>query len=307
MSWGRRAICGTALALACGWLVARTAVADSPSPGTAAAENDTAAGPGLDSQPAVPSVERLLLLTPGEPLRLDLALELGGQPLVQAWRQRIDQLAAEMEQDEKGTFPIAAAVQVADLASGDFGLERSPAQIRHDLSRLAKQSPANAEGRIRRDVLIDYLLRTFPPFVVAAGSSPGSAAAPALFGLLDVDHDGRLSRAELAAAQRRLAVRDFDDDELISERELIVDPTLQQPGIDADTKKRLPAPECVIWLSPSLPADSASAAIVRRYDRDGDGRLSLAGSPRKSCCRRRLPRGSMPTATATWIRTNLSR
>jgi hypothetical protein len=224
------------------------------------------------------SVERLLLLTPGQPLRLDLALELGGQPLAQAWRLRIEQLVDDRAHDGDRTLSIPDAVQVADLASGDFGLEHSRTRSSEDLLRLARQSSGDNSDRLSRDALLDYIQHNFPPFIVSAGSNPGSAAAPALFGLLDIDLDGRLSRAELAAAERRLAVRDFDDDELISERELIVDPTQQSPGLVSEGR-RPPAPERVIWLSATASPENVAATIIRRYDRDGDNRLNLIARP----------------------------
>ncbi len=88
-----------------------------------------------------------------------------------------------------------------------------------------------------------------------------------------------MSRAELAAAEQRLAVRDFDDDELISERELIVDPTQQSPGSAADRGQSSSPPDPVLLLSAAVSPQSIATAILRRYDQNGDGRLSLNSQP----------------------------
>jgi hypothetical protein len=272
MSRGRWAVCDTIGALALGWVTLSIDL-------TVAAEPDGNARSAALQAYAETSAERLLLLTPGQPLRLDLALELGGEPLGVVWRRRIEQLAVDMSHGESNSLPLADAVQVADLASGDFGLDHSRTQIRDELRRLAGQPAVNAGERISRAALVDYVARSFPAFNISAGSAPGVAAAPALFGLLDTDGDGRLSRAELAAAERRLAVRDFDDDELISERELIVDPTQQVAARGPGQGKPGAGQDRVVLLSKSVSPASIAAVIVRHYDRDGDDRLSLNSQP----------------------------
>ncbi len=157
MNLGRSAICQAMAAIAAGLLLSACALADPPQPGNAAPESA-----------ADDSVQRLLLLTPGQPLRIDLALELDGRPLAQAWREWVEQLVADMGHEKNGdSLPIDAAVQVADLSSGDFGLEHSRTQIREDLRTLSEQAAADqpaADGRIRRRALLDYISRTFPPF-----------------------------------------------------------------------------------------------------------------------------------------------
>ena len=269
----------------CAWLLAMiglvgAASADKPSQGSRPA----APGAEVSAQAAVgPPVERLLLLLPGEPLRIDLALQLDGRPLGEVWQQHIDELTAVPGGDAAGPIPLASAVQIADLAAGDFGQQRSATQLRQDLARLARQSSGREPG-VPRSAVRDYIARTFPPLAIARGSAPGSAAAPALFGLLDADRDGRLTRAELAAAERRLAARDFDDDGLVSERELIVDPTQDSDLGAPDGPRRVQPAESVLWLSATaspggVAAGSVAAAILARYDRNGDGLIQLRSQP----------------------------
>ena len=76
-------------------------------------------------------------------------------------------------------------------------------------------------------------------------------------------------------------VRDFDDDGLISERELIVDPTQHAERTTEEETLAQTAPKAatLIWIgarNDQLPAPAA--AIVRRYDRDGDGKLLVVGA-----------------------------
>ena len=143
----------------------------------------------------------------------------------------------------------------------------------------AGPSPSATDGRIDREAIFQYLPCAAAPFVVAADIAPGTAAAPALFGLIDANHDGQLSKAELAGAAARLVVRDFDDDGLISERELIVDPTQHaERTTEEETLAQTTAKAAtLIWMGGETTNSDACAVIVRRYDRDGDGKLLVVG------------------------------
>jgi Ca2+-binding EF-hand superfamily protein len=228
--------------------------------------------------------ERLLLLAPGQPLRIDLALSIDGRPLAVFWRSRLEELAADADRDRQVRLTVDQAVRLCEAAAGEFGAVPPRAELRAALLALAKADkaspdPANqpADGRIDRNAIFQYLAASAAPFVVAANITPGSAAAPALFGLIDVNHDGQLSRSELAAAAACLAVRDFDDDGLISERELIVDPTqhAERTTEEETLTKTAPKAATLLWIGAETTAASACAAIVRHYDRDSDGRLRV--------------------------------
>ena len=90
-------------------------------------------------------------------------------------------------------------------------------------------------------------------------------------------------RAELAGAAARLMVRDFDDDGLISERELIVDPTQHA---ERTSEEETVAPTDAQGRHAHLdrpakrPTPTPAPPIVRRYDRDGDGKLLVVGDGR---------------------------
>jgi Ca2+-binding EF-hand superfamily protein len=173
-------------------------------------------------------------------------------------------------------FSIEEVVQLCDLASGDFGLERPRAPLREELTRLGDK-----DGRIARDAMLDYVMRNYPPFNIAANLTPGTAAAPALFGLLDADHDGQLSRSELTNAARHLSIRDFDGDELFTERELIIDPTQHTTGTSTEElidDRRSSEPDKLIGIGSGAAMTNVATAMLRRYDRDNDGKVGLQGS-----------------------------
>ncbi|MGL4551446.1 MAG: hypothetical protein ACRC33_09690 [Gemmataceae bacterium] len=112
----------------------------------------------------------------------------------------------------------------------------------------------------------------------------GPADGDVLFGLLDADRDGRLSRAELQAADAGLMRLDQDDDELVSATELGVRPAqAPQPeaAVAAMPAAEKAAPRYGMELVPRgdrrLAARmDAARKVVERYDKDKDGRLTEA-------------------------------
>jgi Ca2+-binding EF-hand superfamily protein len=101
-----------------------------------------------------------------------------------------------------------------------------------------------------------------PIVVVEAGSSRSSDAA-ALFPLLDVNGDERLTTEEITQGWQRLFSRDFDGNGLISREELVRD---MERGKQSSQRNTL-------LLRESQP--DLAAAVLKHYDQNGDGALSI--------------------------------
>jgi hypothetical protein len=97
-------------------------------------------------------------------------------------------------------------------------------------------------------------------------------AGPALVPLLDTDGDGRLSRSELMAAEESLHCRDFNDDQLITEQELLAGPSLSASSPAGESGV---GEGSVILLSKALDAAAVAEILLARYDRNRDGELAL--------------------------------
>ncbi len=228
---------------------------------------------------------------PASRCAVDLALSVEGRPLRAFWQARIDELFADADHRRTGRLTVDEAAHLAEAAAGEFGLKPPRDRMRTALAALARAAPSGGsrpDGRIDRQAIYRYLRRIAAPFLVDSGIAPGSAAAPALFGLIDTNGDGQLSRDELAGAAARLIVRDFDDDGLISERELVVDPTQHaERATEEETVARRPKPKAatLLWIGPGAKPAGLAAAVLRRYDRDGDGKVQLVpadGAPASS-------------------------
>ena len=113
---------------------------------------------------------------------------------------------------------------------------------------------------------------------------PG-VSGTSIFANLDADGDRRLSLAELQGAAAILRRRDFNDDEVITADELVDDPAAR-PRIEGPADGQ-PAgasdPVLLLLRHDATPGATASpteiaAALLAHYDRDGDGRLQIAGA-----------------------------
>jgi Ca2+-binding EF-hand superfamily protein len=109
------------------------------------------------------------------------------------------------------------------------------------------------------------------------------APAPALFPLLDANGDQMLSKAELAAAEERLANRDFNEDEVVSPRELMVAPDASlsaaaavAEGSQTDGPPTLPGVGPLYLLAPGEQPMHVADLLFERYDGDDDQELAAA-------------------------------
>src|SRR5439155_4525727 len=78
-------------------------------------------------------------------------------------------------------------------------------------------------GKVTFDEFISYYRQCgFGPFQLSIGPNQGASArlTEELFKHLDLNHDGKLSRAEMAAAVESLHKLDVDEDEFISAEEI---------------------------------------------------------------------------------------
>lgn len=220
--------------------------------------------PDATSNSRGPSSEQdLIILGPLEPIRLRLMIEIDGQPFRAVWRSTFDRMFDQFDIDHDGQLTAEQSRQFAAI----FIREPSPVST-------AVKPPKSAmmhDGNMTRNELRSQIELSAPPLTLRQRLSSGGAGQ-ALIPLLDTDGDRRLSRAELDFAEQSLHVRDFNDDQLIIEQELLAGPTLSTAG---PTEENGTGNGSVVLLNPSLDAGSVAEILLARYDRDRDGVLLL--------------------------------
>ena len=209
------------------------------------------------------SEQDLLLLGPLEPIRLRLVIEIDGLPFRTGWRNVFNRLFDQFDIDRDGRLTAEQAQQVTAI----FVREVPPVRG----MEMPVKSQIMRDGNVSRDGLRSQIELSAPPLTLRQRLSSGGAG-PALIPLLDTDGDRRLSRAELNAAEQSLHCRDFNDDQLIIEQELLAGPTLSSAGTSDENGV---SNGSVILLNNSIDAGAVAEILLARYDRNRDGVLSL--------------------------------
>src|SRR5262249_49115047 len=131
----------------------------------------------------------------------------------------------------------------------------------------------NRDGRVSRRELEEYYLRNLLPLVrihPALNADPyADSVNAALFRLLDRNKDGRLSKAEVVAAEKLLDQLDMDDDECLSALELA--PSIFTRG--ATGANRSPSMNQFAISRPGWEPKGIAQQFLQRYDKDKDYQL----------------------------------
>jgi Ca2+-binding EF-hand superfamily protein len=191
------------------------------------------------AEPAKPQAaedyQDLILLAEGRPLFVRAHVRVDGKPFRAAWDSYVDRVFKFLDHNGDGVLDKAELERMppAQLLIGGGPFATGPA------GSTTSPTP-NKEGKVTRTEFAAYLRRIGASafqFQMGGGSlnpygvrvinlgdqQPVNAEAlnDAIFELLDTNHDGKLSAAELAAAPQRFLTRDVNDDEIITPQEIV--------------------------------------------------------------------------------------
>jgi Ca2+-binding EF-hand superfamily protein len=234
----------------------------------------------------------VVFLGEGRPALWRFNLYVDGKPYPARWEAALGKLFDLLDRNKDGVLDkeeaarALAPAQMAQLLSGRSYLQAAPKR-----EGILPGMDANKDGQVSRaEFLAYYRDQNLGPVVVAGVNpnrnqgNPGMAGpvrgGDVLFDLLDTNKDGKLSRAELEAAEAVLMPYDQNDDELISLAEIQGTATR---GSGARRIVRRVPPASSLMLVPSEVGGKRMAGrlqiartILTRYDRDKDNKLSPA-------------------------------
>ena len=235
---------------------------------------------GADEAPSsspAPDVQDLIVLGPTRPLVLRLHVTIDGKPFREVWQARFDELFDAQDRDGDGRLTVDQGDLVARDMNG--GVRGTPKSVAGD-SLLRSQ--AAEDQTVDRAVLAAYIQKILPPFSLYGRALITRSAGLALFPLLDTNQDYQLSEAELAAAEKQLKQRDFNDDGVVTAFELILDPAAIADAADPNGGGYgTPQEEPALLLGPGVAAEDVAKRLLERYDRSADGALSVAEGERE--------------------------
>ncbi|HYT88658.1 MAG TPA: EF-hand domain-containing protein [Gemmataceae bacterium] len=191
-----------------------------------------------------------VFLAEARPLLIRVHARIDGQSLQAAHDDFLKYLFRHLDINGDGVLSKEEAARAPTLESilsgvpgggfGGFGMGglgvTAPTMAELDADGDGKVTPAELATYYRNKGLVSFQFQAataggnpFTAFIGGGKSEPSvKAVSEAIFALLDKDGDGKLTKAELAAAPAALLALDADDDEIVTARELV--PASKAPG-----------------------------------------------------------------------------
>ena len=270
---------GGLLLLASGVVAAPPAVAPAPRPRPAAPKFNIATLPIPDSQEVV-------VFTPTRPVRIKLSIQYEGKSIAEMWAEKLRKAFDHFDRDKDGYLSekevenIFSDVGILQMLQNGF-YQPTP-QDRPTLARLDK----DGDGKVSFEEYVAYYkastAQLFRPQPAIAENPSGAAATEALFKLLDINGDGKLTKEEVKAAEKLIATLDTDEDECLSLQELIPDVNNPRrirgdvPVVLGDGQPQ-PVPaakQTVMTYEPGRIPGTMIQQLIKKYDKDGDFELT---------------------------------
>jgi Ca2+-binding EF-hand superfamily protein len=211
-------------------------------------------------------VRHVVLMLERAPLHLRLRIQIGGESLTVARREFLSQLMQQLDVDADGLVSRVEAERSPLLR------QAGPAPESEFLESLAADQLG---GNIN---LEESVTRVAGETMTYRQEDSASQSDESVFELLDDDASGVIDGAEMATAADRLRELDADRDQCVGYDE--VQPPPDEPAQDALLAATAPQQPAARATFSELVRDTRDPLLARRllrkYDRDFDGRLSDA-------------------------------
>jgi Ca2+-binding EF-hand superfamily protein len=257
-----------------------------------AAAGDRAAAPAAESEVSDDDVQDVVFFSDTRPVLIRLHIRVAGRPYSAAWETYAQELFAYLDRDGDG---VLNRDEASRAPSGQQFQQMRQLGYTYGIGGAATYATwaeldADEDDEVTFEEFSNYYRRT------GAGglqiTQTGGRAATAdpltetLFRLLDKNKDGKLSKAELDAAEKVLRPFDEDDNELVSMQELTGDPNAAVGfaaggggGMMAPPRPGAPDNSAFFLVTPDDSPNrltlrlGLAQKVLNRYDKDKNGKL----------------------------------
>jgi Ca2+-binding EF-hand superfamily protein len=215
-----------------------------------------------DPVPDPESVRDVFLLLDRGPVHLRLTITIAGKSPQAVRRDYLARLFKALDTDGDGK-----------LTKAEF--EKSPLNTARRGPGGRPMSAREAAEVVPATRLADALERVAGETLSLRQNNTVRTTDDEVFAALDADKNGVLTEAEIADALELLLAKDQDDDDCITVDELTPPDAMRMPAVVG-----MPAAERPLATASTMLVDGSGPLfgprLVRRYDHDGDGKLSPA-------------------------------
>jgi Ca2+-binding EF-hand superfamily protein len=249
-----------------------------------------------ESNLGIADVQDVLFFGEKRMVRFRIHLNASGEPLSQRWKKQLRRYFDFLDRDGDGMLNRYEAefaftnAGVAQMLRTGFAFQRPD-----DAPRTFAEMDVDGDGRISFDEFA-FFYSPSAGRIITAQANPtrdnnADILTEELFKHLDTDKDGKLSRAELMAAEKLLATLDLDEDECLSALEIA--PAIFNGRVPMPTNPPAgtnPPPPSMLAFSPDSVPPSLAQTILTRYDKDKNNKLSWSESPFEEAVFKKLDR-----------------
>ncbi len=241
-----------------------------------------AAPGGTANEPAGADLQTLVYMGEGRPVLVRMHVLIEGKPYSTAWDGFMKKLFDYEDVNGDGSLSKEEAAHVPTVQlmrthySGVIGIFENPG----NMAPFAELD-ANKDGKVTLDEFKAYYKKTgFGSFQLrgAPGQGKSGVLTDTLFKYLDKNKDGKLSKEELSDAPDVLHRLDIDEDEMISQEELVPDNNPYAQAFFGGPDQNGAASPAFQLLAPGEAPVRLAKALLDHFDKNKDGKLSRAES-----------------------------
>jgi Ca2+-binding EF-hand superfamily protein len=235
----------------------------------------------LDPKASFPDTLEIVYLANTRPVRVRVTLSANGKPLGEMWRAHLKKLFSGFDRDRDGILNrfevdnIFSPKGLAGLLGGSYyhGAGDDGKSLA-DLDRDGDGRVSFAEFAASYDEAAADLVRLRS---VTLDDTVDRELTQELFARLDANGDKKLSKDELANAERLLHALDTDENEALSAFEIRRTPMVRAdvtPTVMSTDRPAPPKPDTSLRLYRGAIPDTLANAMQMKYDANKDGQLT---------------------------------